>query len=183
MKKRREMQRTDWKRIVKRDYVTAPCECQGIQGIASLILISDVTQPLTVRNGDHNVTIVDKGMTWLQIALENQSVWGTAMFDQQDRLLQIYFDITDGNCLEPANNPSFTDLYLDVVLEPDGALYVLDRDELDDALAAGEITAWQHEKAVAEGEKLFRWLEAHWKEAVSFCYEQLTELKGKMENK
>ena len=107
MQKQKDMRRTDWKRILKRDYIWDRFVCCGTEGIASLIIIREITQPLIVQNGDHHVTIVDRGMTWLQIALRDQYVWVTAMFDQHDQLLQIYFDITDVNQLESTENPTF----------------------------------------------------------------------------
>ena len=182
MQKHRDMRRTDWKRILKRDYVWDRCAYQGIEGIASLIAIHEITQPLTVRNGNHDVTIVDRGMYWLQIALRGQYVWVTAMFDQQDRLLQIYFDITDGNQMEPAENPTFEDLYLDIVMEPEGRLYLLDRDELDEAFATGMITLHQYQRTVAEGEKLYQWLDEHGQEVCDFCCDQMKKLKGMQGN-
>ena len=182
MQKRRDMRRTDWKRILKREYVQERCICQGMDGIASLILIQDITQPLVVRNGDHEVTIVDRGISWLQIALKNQHVWVTAMFDAQDRLLQIYFDVTDGNHLEPADNPTFDDLYLDIVMEPDGTLYVLDRDELDAALEAGEITPQQHQQALEEGNRLYAMLSGHGQAFANFCCMEMRRLKGMLCN-
>lgn len=182
MQKHRDMRRTDWKRILKRDYVWDHCAYQGIEGIASLITIWEVSQPLTVRNGDHDVTIVDQGMYWLQIAPKDQYVWVTAMFDQQDRLLQIYFDSTDGNCLEHSENPTFDDLYLDIVMEPEGQLYLLDRDELEEAFSEGAITVQQYQRTVAEGEKLFQWLTEHGQEVCAFCCAQMKKLKGMQGN-
>ena len=182
MQKHRDMRRTDWKRILKRDYLWDRCVYQGMEGIASLILIREITQPLIVRNGDHEVTIVDEEMSWLQVALHDQFVWVTAMFDQQDRLLQIYFDITDGNHLEPAENPTFEDLYLDIVMEPDGALYMLDRDELDEAFAAGLITAQQYQRTISEGEHLYQWLTENSQAFCGFCCEQMKKLKGMQNN-
>ena len=108
------MRRTDWKRILKRDYQYGSCALGGIDGIASLITIHEVTQPLKVLNGEHEVTIVDKGISWLQIALREQYVWVTAMFDPQGRLLQVYFDVTNGNpqyiaSNDETGNPSLKD--------------------------------------------------------------------------
>lgn len=179
MSKYKNMRRSDWKRILEKDYAYQRCSFQGLEGIASLITIHRITQPLTVRNGDHSVTIVDQGMRWLQIALRDQYVWLTAMFDRQDRLLQVYFDITNGNCLEDEEDPTFEDMYLDIVMEPDGMLYVLDQDELDEALQSGAITLQQHAKTLQEGQKLHTWLTLHWQECVCFCCEQMKSLKGK----
>ena len=97
-------------------------------------------------------------------------------------MLQLYFDITNGNCLEPADNPTFEDLYLDIVMEPDGSLYVLDRDELDEAFKAGKITAEQYERTVAEGKRLYKWLQEHGQAFAAFCCEQRMKLKGLLEN-
>jgi len=174
----KDMRRSDWKRILKREYVADTCCFQGLEGISSLLMINEITQPLTVRNGNHDVTIVDVGMSWLQIAMQNQYVWVTAMFDPQDRLLQIYFDITNGNHLEPKDNPTFEDLYLDIVMEPDGTLYVLDREELDEAYEAGKITLEQYERTISEGEKLYQYLKEHGQVFADFCCEQMMKLKG-----
>lgn len=174
----KDMRRSDWKRILKRDYVADSCCFQGMEGIASLIMIREITQPLTVRNGNHEVTIVDEGISWLQIALRDQYVWVTAMFDPQDRLLQIYFDITNGNHLEPSENPTFEDLYLDIVMEPDGTLYILDRDELDEAYAKEKISFEQYERTIREGQKLYRYLQENGTFFAEFCCEQMMKLKG-----
>ncbi len=182
MQKRRDMRRTDWKRILKRDYVWDTCSYLGMEGISSLILIHKITEPLTVRNGDHDVTIVEEGLSWLQIAFRDQYIWVTAMFDQQDRLLQIYFDITDGNHLEPVENPIFDDMYLDIVMEPDGMLYVLDRDELDEAYQTKKISPEQYERTLREGERLFAWLEKNAQAFADFCCRQRMKLKGMQKN-
>lgn len=180
--KRKDMRRSDWKRILKRKYVWDRCTFQEKEGIASLILIREVVQPLVVRNGDHEVTIVDQGMSWLQIAFRNQYVWVTAMFDRHDRLLQIYFDITDGNQLEPADNPTFEDMYLDIVMEPDGSLFELDREELDEAYATGIVSEKQYQKSISEGQKLYCWLKENGLAFAEFCCTQMKKLKGQLKD-
>jgi len=104
------------------------------------------------------------------------------MFDQQDRLLQIYFDITDGNHLEPVENPTFDDMYLDIVMEPDGMLYVLDRDELDEAYQTKKISPEQYERTLREGERLYAWLEKNAQAFADFCCRQRMKLKGLQKN-
>ncbi len=41
----------------------------------------------------------------------------------------------------------FDDLYLDVVLLPNGKIYVLDEDELEDAYKSGDVTKEEYELA------------------------------------
>lgn len=180
--KRKDMQRSDWHRILEREYRWKECSYHGKRGIASVLMLKQITEPLTIRYEHGDVTIVNKGDTWVQIALEDTFFWATAMFDQNDRLLQIYFDITSGNCLEKAENPTFEDLYLDIVLEPDGTLHILDRDELDDALKTEKITLEQYQMALAEGERLYTFLKDHWSAFADFCREQMLLLKGNNEH-
>ena len=171
--KRKDMRRTDWHRILQRKYTCAECSYQGMQGIASVLLLQKVTQPLIIEG----VTLAKEGDTWLQLAFRDAYFWVTAMFDEHNDLLQIYFDITNGNCLEDPENPCFDDLYLDIVMEPDGVLHVLDQDELDDALNTGEITPRQHQKAMEECERLHRFLLQNGKDFSAFCYQQMMRLK------
>ena len=60
--------------------------------------------------------IADKDISWLQIALKDAHVWITVMYDQNDRFIQAYFDVTNGNDFSNCDNPTFEDMYLDVVL-------------------------------------------------------------------
>ncbi len=176
--KHKDMRRTDWRRILEREYRYGKCSYQGMQGIASILLLQKVAEPLTIHYEHGDVTIVNEGDTWLQIAFQDAYYWVTAMFDRNNNLLQIYFDITNGNSLENKDNPTFEDLYLDIVMEADGTLHVLDRDELDEALEAGEISAEQHQKALDECDKLYAMLSVKWSEFAGFCRSQMMKLKG-----
>ena len=50
--------------------------------------------------------------------------------------------------------PWFDDLYLDLVVKPDGFIHEDDRDELDEALRAGDITPAQHRMAIDTADML-----------------------------
>ena len=95
MSKERDMRRTDWKRITKRRYISrGEADIFGSVGRISLTLIDEVTGPLTVHYHSRAVLIADAGYSWLQAAVPGAHWWLTAMFDECDRLIQIYFDIT-----------------------------------------------------------------------------------------
>ena len=51
------------------------------------------------------------------------------------------------NQLLQSRDTWFSDIYLDVVMMPDGRLDLLDEDELDAALSCGDITKEQHRLA------------------------------------
>jgi len=85
--------------------------------------------------------------------------------------MQGYFDITGGNIFEDMENPTFTDMYLDLVLLKNGDIQVLDQDELEEALGQKEITEAQYWKTVKVGEELYRFLQKNSKDFLKFCNE------------
>ena len=176
--KLRDMYRSDWTRITQRKYISRECLIDGLPGRESLILIQDITAPLTVTSTGKAVKVVEKGYTWLQIAQENAPWWLTVMFDEQDNLLQLYFDITSGNRFTAPDNPTFRDMYLDVVMHDDGELFRLDEDELTEALANGDITAAEHDAALTACDALCAFLRAHPAEVLARCRRAQKELKA-----
>ena len=168
----RDMRRSDWHRILERRYTVSPCSFQNMEGVVSLLQIKKVTEPLLVsgENGE-KVLIADAGYAWLQVAFKEQFFWATVMYDDKGRFMQGYFDITGGNTFGDMENPTFKDMYLDLVLLEGGRILVLDRDELDEAFEQNEITEEQYQKTVIEGEKLYRFLQENWDEFLQFCSE------------
>ena len=62
--------------------------------------------------------------------------------------------------LDQRNVPYFEDLYLDVVVSPDGAFEVLDADELEEALNSGAISQAQFDLAWHETNRVVGLLES-----------------------
>ena len=172
MKDIRDMRRSDWHRILERNYTVSSCTFQGMEGIVSLLQIQKVTEPLMVsgENGE-KVLIADKGFSWLQVAFREQFFWATVMFDNQGQFLQAYFDITAGNIFDDMENPKFRDMYLDLVLLEDGRILVLDRDELDEAMEQKEITEEEYQQTVKAGEELYLFLKEKGESFLEFCSE------------
>jgi len=67
-----------------------------------------------------------------------------------------YVDVTDGIEYAEDGTIVYIDKYLDVIFTPEGDVVVDDRDELDAAYEAGEITLSQYEAALEEGEAIVR---------------------------
>ena len=174
MSKYRDLRRTDWKRITQRQYISCDdADIFGSFGRISLIRIDDMTAPLTVQyrcaGETRDVLIVDKGFFWLQAAVPDAHWWMTAMYDARGRLIQIYFDITDGNRFDDPENPVFEDMYLDIVVASDGSIEVVDRDELDEAFAEGIISDSQYTHAITECEKLRLFIEHNVPRLFAWC--------------
>ena len=178
MMNKKDMRRSDWRRILRREYVSRDCRMYGIRGKESLLVIREITSPLIVHDAGEDALIVEKDYAWVQIALEGLPFWLTAMYDDRGRLLQIYFDITSGNRFDDPENPWFADMYLDIVVNSRGELYILDRDELDAALAEGEITKAEWDKANAACAQLYTYLQENRESVTELCgriYRELGE--------
>ena len=80
------------------------------------------------------------------------------MFDEAGQPIENYIDITLENHLPENDDAWFVDLFLDIVLEPNGRATLLDADELDAALARNEITPADHAMARAEADHLLKTL-------------------------
>lgn len=175
----KDMKRSDWHRILRKDYIARDREINGIRGKESLIVIREITAPLTVYYGSERARIVDTGYSWLQIALEGQYIWLTAMFDRDGHLFSMYFDITGGNRFDDPENPCFEDMYLDIAFF-NGRIWILDQDELDEALAEGYITKDAHDHAETVCRALHEYLTAHMDEVVSHCNKSYQALKSQI---
>lgn len=173
---KKDMRRSDWQRILRREYVSRDCRMYGIRGKESLLVIREVTAPLTVRDGGEDVLIADTDYAWVQIALEGLPFWLTAMYDARGRLIQIYFDITGGNRFDDPEDPAFEDMYLDIVVNGRGELCVMDQDELDQALAEGEITREAWDKANAACGQLYAYLQENRESVTALCGRVYREL-------
>jgi len=175
--KTKNMKRTDWRRLLEKSYAVRNCAPWGYPGRESILRIHKVSQPLWVKEGYGRICIADAGHSWVQVACEGQPYWLTAMFDRNDRFLQIYFDIAYPPCFDDPDDPTFKDLYLDVVLTSGLEITVLDREELDEALKTGEIHRESYEFALAACEKLLFWLEGHKQDIAEYVTRVYREMK------
>lgn len=170
------MKRDEWSRVVEKKVTIEDIACGGYSGKIALLKILKVSAPLSVSYGDLRMKIADDNYSWLQIALEGQYFWITAMFDEKDRLLSIYIDMTDGNQVE-RDDPRFVDMYLDYVVLDDMVLE-LDRDELEDARNSGDITEAQFERTLSEGKMLFTCLKSRSQDLQAFVQKKFQELSS-----
>lgn len=161
MLKRKTMRRAEWRGIEKRRYAVLPFEQNGLRGRMGLLYMDEVLIPFSVLIGGVRRTITHTGYSWLQIAPENQHFWMTVMFDDTGQPIECYIDVTLENHLPENADAWFIDLFLDMVLEPNGNATVLDADELDASLAQGEISAEDYAMARAEIDRLLKALVPH----------------------
>ena len=127
-------------------------------GYASLICFSEGNERLIVKENGVDRCLVDTGYKWLVFLPDNANWCMTAMYDHHGGAIQWYFDITKANFIDENGDPCLDDLYLDIVLFPDGAIVTLDEDELKEALDTGQIAgddyhfAYSIHKQIVESE-------------------------------
>ncbi len=176
---KRDMLRSSWTRVLSKKQIIQDFSFGELKGKISLLKILELTAPMRrVMDGD-DVVLADTGYYWLQLALDGSHYWFTAMFDDRDRFIQLYVDVTGGNEAQ-AEDPVFEDMYLDYVVYG-SRVFELDRDELDEAYSLGEITKEQYERALADGEKICRDLTQNTEKIKAFFAERFEDLKRDLE--
>ena len=175
---KRTIRRDDWYRVLEKEVIIRDFRWKEMSGKISLLQINKVSSPLAIDYGTEQVKIVDVGYSWVQIAPEGQFFWITSMFDENDRLVEIYIDMTDGNVTE-ADDPWFSDMYLDYVvhLQADSVME-LDRDELDEAYRSRLITQQQYERTLQEGSKIYQYLTDNRQELIQLLVREQRKLKN-----
>ena len=68
--KTKYIDRRHWKRVLKRE--SAFCDIEEKKGVAYLIKIKQVSEPMTRMRFGERVVLADKDYYWLEIALENE---------------------------------------------------------------------------------------------------------------
>ena len=101
------------------------------------------------------------------------------MFDENDNIAEWYFDIAK-EVGEDDGIPYEDDLYIDVVIVPDGRIHILDEDELKSAYDRKEVSKNEYEMAykvvngIIEKGKNRKYLD----ELTKFTKKYLKKLKG-----
>ena len=150
----RTLDRTPKKSVYDRDF--AYCGCEETGGYASLTHFLDIKSPIYCKYGDGlPVTVVEKGCYWLQFAPRGDNFWITALILPDGKFDHAYFDMTEYNVIDGARS-YFRDLYLDVIVKKGGEVFVVDENELTEALARGDITKEKYDMAHATCERVIK---------------------------
>jgi uncharacterized protein len=152
--KRRSAERTDWAEITRRRFHSMHLDTPEFTGYRTLLLLDAVSTPFWTYLEAEPRCVADSGFAWLQHFPAGALHTVTTMFDQHGRLVQWYIDICAAQGIDERGVPWFDDLYLDIVVSPSGAHWLLDADELDSALGTGLISLADHDLAHAEAQRL-----------------------------
>lgn len=164
--------------ILKNEFKMKNITTKTFNGTISLINIKEITNSISVTRPDNTKDcVLDLEYKWLGIYPKNENYCITVMYDNNWKLLQWYFDIANGTCKYENSVPYIEDLYLDVVLLPNGNHYILDEDELKQALSENKITLEQYNIAYNIANKINNSLDENFnqlKDFTSYCLNKLT---------
>lgn len=174
--KKKDMKKTAWKRCTEKDYSYKEFEFDNFKGIVSLSYLKKIQSPLTIHYEFGDTLIADNHYKWLQFAFKNEFFWLTAMYNDKNNLIQLYFDITNGNYFDDLSNPYFYDMFLDIVVTREGKIHIIDKDELTMALAENVIDAEQYNKAINKADILYEYLDKNKDNLINYCNKILQEM-------
>lgn len=138
---------------VKKEFFNKAIEDQEFKGNVCLLKINKVIEPWYVTDDGETDCILDNNYKWLEIYPKNEKYAITVMYNDKNQLIEWYFDIVKNIGVEDGI-PYIDDLYLDLVIKPDGRIIILDEDELEGALKIGDITKQDFNLAYDTMEKL-----------------------------
>ncbi|SFM18499.1 hypothetical protein SAMN03159341_11988 [Paenibacillus sp. 1_12] len=167
--KRKCADRPDWLRILEKEYKQLYVNDDSYRGYITYLHLRKVREPLLVTYDTKDICIVDDGFKWLMYFPQESGYSVTTTFDSHGNIVQWYFDIIKNQGLTNEGIPYIDDLYLDLVLLPDGTLYVLDEDELGEALDAKEISKHDFDNANVILSDLIESIKSHTNYEIKDC--------------
>lgn len=124
-----------------------PKKTIGFSGTVTLFEIVKVKEPLYKQYEDKRVCIAADGYKWLQHFPEFAHYTLTSMYDEQNRIVQWFVNICKCQGIGSDGIPWYDDLYINIVILPDGTLYVIHQEKLEEAVRSGELNEGDAELA------------------------------------
>lgn len=146
---------------------------ESFHGLACLIRLTDGEENYWATPKAGRIQVTGTGMTWLELIPDNTNRVITIKYfpdgthDKERMHYPIsinekyqpsvwYVDIMDGMEYDEYGIAVYIDKYLDVIFTPEGDVKIDDRDELDAAFAAGELSKEQYDSALVEVEMVLK---------------------------
>ena len=127
---------------------------EEIVGYVGILSINEVPEPQIWKYNGEDLFVCDNNYQWLTIMPKNDYYCLTVMMHENREMQVCYIDMIDEQGYDEEGVPYFYDLYLDLVVYPNGIVIEDDMDELQEALQKSDITQQQYEQALLTSEKL-----------------------------
>ncbi|ABX42212.1 DUF402 domain-containing protein [Lachnoclostridium phytofermentans] len=152
--KTRKLTFDEWTCIAEKRVMQKRMNETYFTGIVGLICIDEVTIPQRWNFLNKDVLVCDNGMKWLSMIPENEFYVITAMLDSKANIVLWYIDMIADSGIDEDGVAYYHDLYLDLVVYPDGSIFEDDMDELEEAFSAKEISRELFDLAIKTNIKL-----------------------------
>ena len=146
--KRKNLSYDGWYSILSKKVFGKFIEQEDFRGYIGLIEMQDVDGRQFWNLDGREVAVCDKGFRWLILMPKDAFYCITAMLDEEEKMMLWYIDMIAGQGKCADGIAYFDDLYLDLIVCPDGLIIVDDEDELHEALSIGDITQEQFDLAI-----------------------------------
>lgn len=136
-----------------------------MKGDVALISFEKMNKPFIIENT--NLCMANDGYKWIEFYDYGSKIKLTAMYNEKNEIVEWYFDIA--RKIEKENDkPYEDDLYLDVVLRPNGETILLDEDEFNEAYERKEITQKEYDENIKLANSLIEKIKGKHKEIKAF---------------
>lgn len=180
MPNKKKYANTDIKGVVKkRNFAWKRVEERVFKGNIALIEIKEVNEEWYVpRRSGRKDCILSKNYKWLEIYPDNEKYAITAMYNEKEELVEFYIDIIKESGIENGE-PYIIDMYLDLIITYENEKYILDEDELQEALRCDLISQNDYDIAKETLNLLLDKYESkeEFQKLVDFSMHSLLELK------
>ena len=131
----------------KYDFKKKYVDTKEFNGYVGIVDVKESTEEwLVPREDNTQECILKSGFKWLEFYPDNEKYAITAIINEENRVVEWYFDMVKDFGIEDGM-PYMDDLYLDLVITPRGEVYVLDEEELQEAVDKNDITKADYKQA------------------------------------
>lgn len=164
----------NWDKVLEKDYKNRYFDNNDFKGNISLLTVVKVKKQII---NEDNIISLDNGFKWLEIYPENnKNVAVSVCINNKDKIIEWYFDIAKNTYLTEQGVPYIEDLYLDVILTPDGKIKVIDQDELQEALDNKDISMEEFDLAYKVANNLIEQIEGKTNQIIKFTKKYLKSI-------
>lgn len=171
-------------------YYQMRIESESYQGLVSFIELTDGDYYYWDLPKAGKIPVCGKGMTWLQLIPDGKKRLITAMYLPQKKVVKgkeypysvsgWYVDVIEDWEYDEDGVAAYIDKYLDVIFSPEGDVIVDDRDELEEAYHAGELSQEQYDAALAECDLIMKELCSDIEETERWCSEIMEHIRERI---
>ncbi|WP_414055886.1 DUF402 domain-containing protein [Macrococcus equi] len=175
--KTKYIDKRSWRRLIRKEYHEIAVNDEQFEGIIGEIIMEKVKSPLVVNIIGEDIVVADDGYRWLQILPKDKHYSITVMYNRESEPIQYYIDINEENFIEPGEARTH-DLYLDVLVLPDGRYELVDEQDAKRALNKKEITKAQYDFAYHTAHKVMDYVKMNFgdlQKLAAYCKEKIEQ--------